>query len=80
MSTAISRRYVTIPILGFGCLGSGALIVERALAGVSGVARVYVNAETEMAYVQYDAERCNLGEMRAAIERAGFHAGEPVAQ
>ena len=78
-SAAPSRRHVIIPISGFGCLGSGALIIERALAQAPGVIHVYVNPATEMAYVQYEADRCTPSALRVAIARAGFRAGEPVA-
>lgn len=69
----------TLPILGFGCAGSGALIVERALARVPGVIGVYVNPVTEMAYVRYDDSRCTLAAVIKAIEHVGFHAGAPIA-
>jgi copper chaperone CopZ len=69
----------TLPILGFGCAGSGALIVERALARVPGVIRVYVNPVTEMAYVRYDDARCALRKLIEAIEGAGFTVGAPIA-
>ncbi|MGE5334105.1 MAG: cation transporter [Nitrososphaerota archaeon] len=71
-------RSITVPIEDFGCAGSGALIVERALIKVPGVLRVYVNASTEMAYVQYDAEYCTVVDLTDAIVRAGFHASEPI--
>jgi Cu+-exporting ATPase len=72
------RRHVTLPIEDFGCSGSGAIVVERALAKVPGVLRVYVNAATEMAYIEYDAECCDPEALRTAIARAGFHAGLPI--
>jgi copper chaperone CopZ len=74
----VQRQKVTLPIEDFGCAGSGAIVVERALTHVSGVIRVYVNAATEMAYVQYDAERCSVSALRDAVARAGFHVGVPV--
>ncbi len=74
----MDRQQMTLPIEDFGCAGSGAIIVERALAKVPGVIRVYVNAATEMAYVQYDAQYCDSSMLRAAIAHAGFHAGAPV--
>lgn len=74
----MTRQKLALPIEDLGCAGSGAIIVERALAKVPGVLRVYVNAATEMAYVQYDADRCNLDSLRAATARAGFHAGAPA--
>lgn len=75
----MDRRNITLSIDDFGCLGSGALIVERALAKTPGVLRVYVNAATEMAYVQYDADRCTIAALREAVARAGFHAGAQAA-
>jgi len=76
----MNRQSITMPIEGFGCLGSGALIVERALLHVPGVIRAYVNAATEMAYVEYDADRCNIDTLKGAITQAGFQASESVAK
>jgi copper chaperone CopZ len=72
------RQHVTLPIEDFGCSGSGAIVVERALTKVPGVLRVYVNAATEMAYVEYDTDRCGPEALRTAIARVGFHAGVPI--
>jgi DNA-binding response OmpR family regulator len=66
-------------IQDFGRAGSGALIVERALARVPGVVRAYVNPATEMAWVQFDDARCQIGVLIAAVERAGFRVGVPIA-
>lgn len=74
----MDRQTITLPIEDFGCAGSGALIVERALAKVPGVVRAYVNAATEMAYVQYDAGRCTEAALLEAVAHAGFHAGAPI--
>jgi len=74
----MNLQKIALPIEDFGCAGSGAIIVERALTKVSGVLRVFVNAATEVAYVQYDADRCDISVLRAAIARAGFHAGVPL--
>jgi hypothetical protein len=74
----MDRQRITIPIEDFGCAGSGAIVVERALANVPGVLRVYVNAATEMAYIQYDADCCTVLGLKDAVARAGFHAGRPV--
>lgn len=74
----MDRKNVTLPIEGFGCLGGGALVVERALLHVPGVVRAYVNAATEMAYVRFDADRCSLNALREAVARAGFHAGAAI--
>ena len=74
----MDRQKIALPIEDFGCAGSGAIVVERALAKVPGVLHVYANAATEMAYIQYDADRCTLSGLRDAVARAGFHAGDPV--
>ena len=73
----MKAQHVTLPIEDLRC--GGALIVERALARTPGVLRVYVNAATEMAYIQYDADRCTINALREAVARAGFQAGVPVA-
>jgi hypothetical protein len=73
----MARQHVTLLIEDFGCAGSSFLIVERTLAAVPGVIRVYVNAATETAYVQYDDCCCEERMLRAAIARAGFHIGAP---
>lgn len=72
---ARTTRRVTIPIYGFTCAGSGALVAERALLRVPGVARVYVNAFTEMAYVEYEPTVTGVEQLAQAIGRAGLRAG-----
>ena len=63
---------------GLACGGGGALTVERAVSRVAGVARVYVNPATEMAYVEYDEAGCDAAAIAAAIRKAGFTPGAPV--
>jgi cation transport ATPase len=77
---ALSTQRVTLPILDFGCAGSGALIVERALVHTPGVTRAYVNPATEMAYVEYDPARTDLSHLLAAIAHTGFRAGRPTSR
>ncbi len=69
----ISTQRVTLPITDLGCAGSGAIIVERALLHIPGVSRAYVNPATEMAYVEFDPARTEVGHLIAGIERSGFH-------
>jgi hypothetical protein len=57
---------------------TGIGIPADALLRVPGVTRVYVNTETEMAYVEYDSMRADEGCLIMAIEEAGFHAGKPI--
>ena len=63
---------ITLPIEGLACGGGGALSVERAIARIPGVARVYVNPLTEMAYVEFDSTVCSPDAIEAAVMRAGF--------
>lgn len=74
-SRAIER--LTLPIEGLGCGGGGALTLERALAKLPGVARVYVNPATEMAYVEIDGARCSRGDITRVIECLGFRVEPP---
>lgn len=67
----------TFAISGLGCGGGGVLTVERALAKLAGVARVYVNPATEMAYVEYDPTQVTPRQLTDAVSRVGFHAAEP---
>lgn len=68
---------VTVPLYDLSCGGGGVLTIERALARVPGVVRVYANPATEMAYVEYNSEQVTPDRFVQAIEQAGFRAGEP---
>ena len=70
--TTRCRRRTTIAIHGLGCGGGGALSLERALGQVDGVTRVYVNAATEMAYVEHNPLECRVDDLLAAVRKAGF--------
>ncbi|HUF26019.1 MAG TPA: DUF5676 family membrane protein [Gemmatimonadaceae bacterium] len=62
---------ITIPLGELGC-GSGEVrAVERELARLTGVTRVYANPLTEMAYVEYDAAICTPADLTAAVRRSG---------
>jgi len=67
-TTAESRR-ATLPVVGLG-RGADPLLFEHALERVPGVAHAYVNAATEMAYVQFDPLRTTLDDLQMAIESA----------
>lgn len=68
---------VLLPIVGMTCWGGGVLPLERTLQRVHGVRHVYVNACTEMAYVEYETVECTVDTLIVAIEDAGFKAGSP---
>lgn len=72
----MKTQRITLPIYDLSC-GGGALIVERTLAKVPGVARVYVNPATEMAYVQYDPTVVEAQQLIHAVRQAGFRVGQP---
>ena len=54
-----------------GCVGS----VTRVLQAIKGVAMVDVSLEGAQARVEYDPGAANVGQLKAAIEDAGFEAG-----
>ncbi|HMQ29976.1 MAG TPA: heavy-metal-associated domain-containing protein [Chloroflexaceae bacterium] len=68
----MATQRMTVPIYNLSCAGGGALVVERTLARTPGVARVYVNPATEMAYVEYDPETTTAQAVADAVTVAGF--------
>lgn len=70
------RQRVTIPVFQLGCGGGGALTIERALARLPGVVRIYVNPATEMAYLEVDSSLITLEGVKATVEQLGFRAGD----
>jgi copper chaperone CopZ len=67
---------LTMAIYGLGCGSGGSLTIESALRKVPGVAQVYVNPATEMAYIQCLTGATRADQLVRAIEDAGFGAGE----
>ncbi len=63
---------MAIGISGLGYQGAGALDVERALRRIAGVYLVYVDPDTEMAYVQYDPSKVLPDDLAAAVHASGF--------
>lgn len=81
--TEMKMNSITLPIYGLGCGGGGAVAAERVLGRLPGVAHVYVNPATEMAYVQYDPALADGDRLSAALAEAGFAPathGRPAAQ
>ena len=64
-----------MPVYGLGYGGSGVWAVESAMHQVAGVTRVYVNADTEMAYLEYDPRGFNFDQLLSAVERVGYRLG-----
>jgi Cu+-exporting ATPase len=52
--------------------------VERALARVPGVTRVYVNPATEKAYIEAEPALTDRQRLIAAVKTVGLRAGEVV--
>ena len=71
----MTTERITMPVHGLGFGGSRTLDLERVIAEVSGVTRVYVNPSTETAYLEYDLERFKLDQLMAAVELAGYRLG-----
>lgn len=74
MSQTIEK--VIIGITGMHCAGCVGT-VEKALKSVDGVSSVVVNLPTEKAYVDFDPEKVTIGDLKTAIENAGYGAIEP---
>lgn len=71
-------RNLQIPIYELGCGGAGAQAVERELAAIDGVIRVYVNPATQVAYVDFDQAETDASAIAGAVQRAGYRPGRPV--
>lgn len=64
-------KHAALPVPDLGCTGATGTI-EGVLRRIPGVTRVYVNPITEMAYVEYDQERCNERELAGVLTHAGY--------
>src|SRR5215218_2280793 len=62
---------VVLPIEGMTC-ASCVRRVEKALTKVPGVGAANVNLATEKATVSYDPALVDLGQLRGAVEKAGY--------
>ncbi len=74
-STALTEMIV--PVSRMTC-ASCVRRVERALGKVAGVERAGVNLATERATIAFDPAVASPDVLTAAIERAGYGAGEPI--
>lgn len=66
------------PVTGLACGGGGALVVERVLRRVPGVAAAYVNPANDTAYVDMDPSRCDPEDVRRRLAAAGYLPDEAV--
>jgi Cu+-exporting ATPase len=72
----VDATEVTIPVAGMTCAACVRRI-EKALNRVDGVREAGVNLATEKARVLYDPSVTSLDQLRSAVQRAGYEAGEP---
>ncbi|MBI4639025.1 MAG: copper-translocating P-type ATPase [Candidatus Rokubacteria bacterium] len=70
---------LTVPVRGMHCAACGGK-VERALAGVVGVADASVNLATERATVAFDPARVDLAALQAAVAAAGYELAAPASE
>jgi cation transport ATPase len=70
----MTTQRITMPISDLGGGGSGARMIERAVAGTPGVLSAYVNPALEMAYITFDPERCTADQVSAAVAACRVHA------
>ena len=67
---------LTVAILGLDANADTPARVTQALENIPGVARVYFNRDTEMAYVEYRESEVTAGRLLAAVEEAGLSVGD----
>lgn len=60
------------PVTGLACGGGGALVVERMLRRIPGVATAYVNPANDTAYLDLDPSRCDAEDVRRQLAAAGY--------
>src|SRR5256885_14587472 len=73
MATDIQNetREITFPVTGMTC-ASCVRRIEKALGKVDGVRDAAVNLATEKARVTYDPALASTGQLKAAVEKAGY--------
>ncbi len=74
----MARVKVVMPVFDLSCGGGGSRLVEHVVRKLPGVADVYVNPATEMAYVDYDPSRLTSEQIAEAIGSAGYKTSLPA--
>ena len=72
LESSMTLQHTALPVYNLGSAGGATGTVERLLLRIPGVTRVYVNPVTEMAYIEYDQERCDERQLADVLERAGY--------
>lgn len=70
----MKRTTTTMLLDQLGCAGGAALSLERVLSRLSGVTRAYVNPVMEVAYVEFDADRCTETDIVRTAQSFGVQA------
>jgi copper chaperone CopZ len=70
----MKRKKTTVMLDDMACAAGSAHSIESVLARVPGVLRAYVNPVTEMAYIEFDADRCTETDIVRAAESLGIRA------
>lgn len=70
----MKRKTTTVMLDDMGCAAGSAHSIESVLSRVHGVMRAYVNPVTEMAYVEFDADRCTETDLIRAAASLGIRA------
>jgi Cu+-exporting ATPase len=78
-TSASGRQQITFPVTGMTC-ASCVRRIEKALSKVDGVQEASVNLATEKARVTYDPAVASIGQLKAAVERAGYGVGDLPAE
>jgi len=69
-----ANQKVELKVLGMACGGCSAA-VEKALRNLEGVASARVDLAKKTAYVDYDAEKLALEDLKKAVSNAGYKIG-----
>ncbi len=74
----MARMKVVMPVFDLSCGGGGSRLVEHVIRKLPGIADVYVNPATEMAYVDYDPSDLTPEQIAEAIASAGYKTSLPA--
>jgi copper ion binding protein len=68
------NQKVELKVLGMACGGCSAA-VEKALRDLEGVSLARVDLAKKTAFVDYDAEKLSLEDLKKAVQKAGYKVG-----
>jgi len=71
------HQRITLPIYGLTYGGGGSLLLTQTLLKTPGVVHAYVNADIEMAYIEYDPIFCNTTQIIKVMKLVGFDIHKP---